>query len=88
MKNLIIILTLLLTSATSYSQQQPPQKQYFFQLTQSELEVIWAGLQELQGKIADPVKAKLTTQINQQNQPPKKQPEKQKNDSVPSIKKP
>lgn len=88
MKKPIIVLTLLLISATSYCQVQPPKKNYFFQFNEDELQVIWAGLMELQGKIADPVKAKITTQITQQNQPAKTKTEKQKTDTLPSIKKP
>jgi hypothetical protein len=44
-------------------------KDYSIHLTDQDLAVIWTGLQELPGKVADETKAKIQAQYLQQKKP-------------------
>lgn len=47
----------------SFAAAQPTPEPIPLTLTQEQLNVVWAGLQELPGRIADPVKAELQRQV-------------------------
>lgn len=53
------MLLVLMSSAAA----QPTPEPILLTLTQEQLNVVWAGLQELPGRIADPVKAELQRQV-------------------------
>lgn len=61
-----LAIALFLVSASAFADEKP--REYTLHLTEQEVNVIWSGLMELPGKIADPTKAKVNSQFLQQQQ--------------------
>lgn len=63
---MIKLIGLLLILSTAAFAQQSPQPTVTLNLTQEQLQVVWAGLQELPGKYGDPVKSVIQQQVQSQ----------------------
>lgn len=75
MKSLVITAAVLVALTSGAAAQETP-KIITLQLDAQQVQVLWAGLQELPGKIADPVKSAVQAQIKTQTEAAQKVPKK------------